>query len=81
MRDFVENMLEEFPVNFDKTTSPIPAIEHLFATDSSPNLDAKRAEIFHTFVVKGLLACKRARPEIHKTIGFFFTRVKTHNYI
>jgi hypothetical protein len=31
--------------------------------------------VFHTFVAKGLFACKRARPDIHTTIAFLCTRV------
>jgi hypothetical protein len=39
-------------------------------------LEKLRADIFHTFVAKGLFACKRARPDIHTTIAFLCTRVR-----
>jgi hypothetical protein len=36
----------------------------------------EKQELFHTFVAKGLFACKRARPDIQPAIAFLCTRVK-----
>ena len=35
--------------------------------------------MFHTFVAKGIFACKRARPDIHPAIAVLCTRVKEPN--
>ncbi|MGC8546028.1 MAG: hypothetical protein ACP5NR_08830, partial [Athalassotoga sp.] len=60
-------------------TAPIPASENLFAEGDGPKLDKDKAELFHTFVAKGLFACKRARPDIHTAIALLCTRVKSPN--
>jgi hypothetical protein len=57
-------------------TAPTPATTNLCHVCDSPRLDKHRADIFHTFVAKGLFACKRARPDIHTTIAFLCTRVQ-----
>jgi hypothetical protein len=42
-------------------------------------LSKHKAELFHTFVAKGLFLCKRARPDIQPAISFLSTRVKGAN--
>jgi hypothetical protein len=39
-------------------------------------LDKMQSEELHSFVAKSLLACKRARPDLHTTTTFLCTRVK-----
>jgi hypothetical protein len=70
MKDYIKNMLDEFPIDLGSTTAPSPAADDLFSVDSSPDLDKKRAEDLHTFTAKGLFACKRARPDIHTATTF-----------
>jgi hypothetical protein len=41
MRDYMKNMIEDFPAKVGTTTAPTPATEHLFTIDSSPELDVK----------------------------------------
>ncbi|MGC8537318.1 MAG: Ty1/Copia family ribonuclease HI, partial [Rhizomicrobium sp.] len=78
--DYISNMVEEFPMNLKPTdTAPTPASENLFAEGDGPKLDKDKAEFFHTFVAKGLFACKRARPDIHTAIALLCTRVKSPN--
>jgi hypothetical protein len=50
----------------------------LLATSSwqSRDLEKKQSEEYHTFVAKGLFACKQTRPDIHPTIAVLCTRVK-----
>jgi len=80
MIDYMSAMVDEFPTKFKKNdTAPTPAPDDLFATGTKPELDKKRAEDFHTFVAKGLFACRRARPDIHTAIAALSTRVKKPN--
>jgi hypothetical protein len=75
LKDYINSTIEDFPINFGTTTAPTSASEALFIIDKSPVLDKKMAKLFHTFVAKGLFACKRARPDIDTTIAFLCTRV------
>jgi hypothetical protein len=68
MKDY--NMLTEFPIDLANKTAPTPASDNLFHIRDSPTIDKHHADIFHTFVAKGLFACRRARPDIHTTIAF-----------
>jgi hypothetical protein len=76
MRDYINTMLTDFPINLGNKTAPTPAGTNLFHACDSPRLDKHHADIFHTFVAKGLFACKRARPDIHTTIAFLCTRIQ-----
>jgi hypothetical protein len=69
-------MLTDFPINLGNKTAPTPAGTNLFYVCDSPRLDKHRADIVHTFIAKGLFACKRARPDIHTTNAFLCTRVQ-----
>jgi hypothetical protein len=42
-------------------------------------LDPEKAQVFHTWVAKGLFACKRARPDTNTTISQLCTRVQSPN--
>jgi hypothetical protein len=76
MREYIKTMLNDFPINLGTKTASTPAATNLFHVCDSPRLDKHRADIFHTFVAKGLFACKRARPDIHTTTAFLCTRVQ-----
>jgi hypothetical protein len=80
MINYMKAMVNDFSIKFgEKDTAPTPATDDLFAEGNGPKLDKKRAEEFHTFVAKGLFACKRARPDIHTAISALCTRVKSPN--
>jgi hypothetical protein len=80
MTKYVENMINEFPVQLGKKDmAKTPAGDNLFNLGTGAKLDTKRSEIFHTFVVKGLFLCKRARPDIQQAISVLCTRVKDPN--
>jgi hypothetical protein len=70
MIEYMGAMVDDFSTHFKSTDiAPTPAAEDLFAEGDGNELDKQRAEEFHTFVAKGLFACKRARPDIHPTIA------------
>ena len=72
-------MIEDFPYNI-KTIKTNPWTEKLFKVNNqSNNLDDKRQAIFHTFVMKAMFLCKRARPDVNLVIGFLSSRVKEPN--
>ncbi len=80
MIDYMEAMVDDFPKKIKPNEiAPSPAPEDLFAAGEGNLLDKQRAEEYHTFVAKGLFACKRARPDIHPTIAVLSTRVKQPN--
>jgi hypothetical protein len=80
MTKYVENMLNNFPVKLGKKDMAItPAGDNLFNLGTGAKLDAKRSEIVHTFVAKGLFLCKRARPNIQQEISVLCTRVRDPN--
>jgi hypothetical protein len=54
-----------------------PCNDKLFKIDkTTKKLDNERKAILHTFVMKAMFLCKRARPDITTTIGFLSSRVK-----
>ena len=77
MFDYIQEMLEYFH-KFDpnKKFSRKPAADHLFKVrDEQPKLVEQKAQVFHTFTAKALIATKRARPDIHTSVAFLTTRV------
>jgi hypothetical protein len=80
MINYMEAMVDDFSAKFkSKDIAPTPAPEDLFAAGDSDALDKQQSEEYHTFVAKGLFACKRARPDIHPMIAVLCTRVKKPN--
>ena len=80
MDEYVQRMIDEFPVKFDKnTTQETPAGNDLLDTGRGEELDNEKREIFHSFVAKGLFLSKRARIDIHPTVSVLATRVQRPN--
>jgi hypothetical protein len=80
MTKYVENMLNDFPVKLGKKdVAKPPAGDNLFNLGTGAKLDTKRAEIFYTFMAKGLFLCKRARPDIQQAISVLCMRVRDPN--
>ena len=78
MIDYIEKMVDSFPLEFTpEDTAPTPAAEDLFAQGDGGPVARNIAEDFHTWVAKGLFACKRARPDIHTAVAALCTRVKS----
>jgi hypothetical protein len=66
MSDYIIAMVDDFSNKLKVTdTAPTPAPDDLFAAGDGAKLNKEQQEVFHTFVAKGLLACKRARPDLH----------------
>jgi hypothetical protein len=78
MRDYVEDMIEDFPVKL-KGTAKTPASDNLFQVEKAERLSPMKAEAFHTHVAKALFLTKRSRPDIALTVAFLCTRVQESN--
>jgi hypothetical protein len=74
MTKYVKSMVEDFPLKLTGV-GMFPWTNKLFTVDpKSKTLDDERASIFHTFVMKGMFLCKRARQDIQPGIAFLSTR-------
>ena len=74
MVDYIENMIDDFSVKLKMgETAPTPATEDLFSVGPDDPLPKAQAEEFHTFVAKGLFACKQARLDVHPTVAVLCT--------
>ena len=60
MFNYIQEMLEDFhKFNPNKNISRTPADYHLFKVKyDQPKLDEQKAQVFHTFTAKALLATK-----------------------
>ena len=77
MSDYIKKTLDEFKEDYKLDgTAETPAGSDLFNHGSGEELSGKQKSDFHTFVAKGLFACKRARPDIHLAITALSTRVR-----
>lgn len=81
MRDYVGNMIQNFPETLPDKKITSPWTKDLFEIDEdSPSLTKELAEIFHTITAQGLFLCKRGRPDIAPAIAFLTTRVQKPNH-
>ena len=77
MDDYVDRMLDEFPVKFKAgERQETPAGANLLEPGKGAPLDPKRKEIFHSFVAKALFLSKRARLDIAPTVAILASRVQ-----
>ncbi|CAJ1966446.1 unnamed protein product [Cylindrotheca closterium] len=77
MDDYVKNMLEDFPVKFNKDSKQeTPAGNDLLEAGKGKLLNAEYRQIFHTTVARELYVSKRARFDIHPTITILALRVQ-----
>ena len=77
MDDYVDRMLEEFPVKFkEDEIQETPASTTLLEPGKGTDLDPKRKEVFHSFVAKALFLSKRARLDIAPTVAILASRVQ-----
>ena len=80
MTQYVSKMINKFPERLSGNTK-CPWSKNLFRVDeTSPKLSQEKAKIFHTFVMKGMFLCKRARQDVLPGIVFLATRVKDPNH-
>ena len=74
MKYYIEDMIKEFPYEL-KSRTKTPWNDKLFkVNDKTKKLDDDRKSIFHTFVMKAMFLCKRARPDIEPGICFLSSR-------
>ena len=79
MTPYVKEMVKDFPVEL-KGSNNCPWGENLFqVNESAKPLSDKQRQIYHTFVMKGMYLCKRARQDIHPAIAYAATRVQNPN--
>jgi hypothetical protein len=79
MKCYIQGMLDEFPFEV-KPSQTTPWTEKLFKVqEDAKKLDEERRSIFHTFVMKAMFTCKRARPDIEPAISFLSSRVNDPN--
>ena len=77
MKDYVNEMLDEFKDYVNNNTAKTPAASHLFdVRDDVNKLNEDKKQDFHTIVAKALFLCKRARPDIMTAVAFLSTRVR-----
>ena len=79
MEYYIDAMIEEFPYEI-KMVKSTPWNDKLFkVNEDAKKLDDNKKVILHTFVMKAMFLCKRARPDITTAISFLSTRVKDPN--
>jgi hypothetical protein len=82
MTEYIINMVKDWEkllgVTLGENKAPWSA--NLFKVDEkSPPLKTQRREIFHTFVMKGMFVCKRARQDVQPGIVFLSSRTSKPN--
>ena len=66
--------VKRFSVNLDDQKAKTKAAEHLFNVRENANkLNKKKAQEFHTMVMKSSLLCKFSRPDIHTAVAYLTT--------
>jgi hypothetical protein len=80
MKYYSQGMLDEFPFEVKPSQTATPWTEKLFKVQEDvKKVDEERRSIFHTFVMKAMFMCKRARPDIEPAISFLSSRVNDAN--
>ena len=77
MDDFVQKLLSELPTDdYWQGIAPDPAATSLFnVRNTSPKLNQRDADLFHSTTAKLLFLGMRARPDIMTAVSFLTTRV------
>ena len=80
MKYYIKAMVDDFPLDFGERQTTAPWNDKLFKViEKEKKLNEKERKIFHTFVMKSMFLCKRARPDISPGITFLSGRVKEPN--
>ncbi|CAJ1964399.1 unnamed protein product [Cylindrotheca closterium] len=70
MDNYVKNMLEDFPIKFNKDSKQeTPAGNDLLKAGKRKLPNAEYRQIFHTTVARGLYVSNRARLDIHPILA------------
>jgi hypothetical protein len=79
MTHYINKMIDKFPETIVRNTK-YPWTENLFQVkETSQKLSQEKAKKFHTFVMKSMFLCKRARQDLLPGIIFLITRVRSPN--
>ena len=79
MKYYIKGMLDDFPYEV-KATKVAPWTENLLKVQEEvTKLEEQRRSVFHTFVMKAMFLCKRARLDIDQAISFLSSRVREAN--
>ena len=76
MRDYISNMINDFPMDLTGKKASSPGSGHLFSGPKGAHLYPKRKEQYHHTVAQGLYVAKRARQDLLQTIAVLSTRVR-----
>jgi hypothetical protein len=76
---YIKGMFEEFPYPIGPAKATPWTEKLLKVQKDAPKLEEERGKVFHTFVMKCMFVCKRARPDIGQGIAFLSSRVKESN--
>jgi hypothetical protein len=81
MSDYINSMCDDFITDTGKELgkAKCPAPADLLDRGKGDPLEPRLADLFHTYVMKGMYACKRARPDIHPAVAILCTRVRDPN--
>ena len=78
MIDYATGMCNDFPEKLGHVSTPWT--DNLFKDDDKlPPLTENKKKTFHTFTMKGMFLCKRARQDLQPGIAFFSTRTSKPN--
>jgi hypothetical protein len=78
MKDYIQDMLDELPSDMDGESVTPVGEQQLFTANENPvPLDEATAQMFHTNTAKLLFLSKRARPDVHLSVAYLMTRVKS----
>ena len=80
MLDYINQLINEMPLELTSGSSATPAGNHLFNMDPiAKSLPSENAELFHHLTAKLLYLCKRTRPDLQTMVAFVTTRVQNPN--
>ena len=75
MKEYINEILSGLPEDMNGVATT-PASDHLYKTrDDAPNLNKKRAKLFHHVTAQMLFLAQRGRPDLQTAISFPTKRV------
>ena len=80
MLDYIDQLINEMPLELTSGSSVTPAGNHLFTMHpKAKSLPSEKAELFHHLTAKLLCLCKQTRLDLQTTVAFLTTRVQNPN--
>ena len=72
----IDNIAQEFPEELSSKGKALWNDSLFKASTKSPILDAEKAKLFHSFIIKDIFLVKRARPDLKSGFAFLSTSIK-----